>query len=91
MNTVTIEQGQSLTDIAIQHCGSVSAIKDIMKLNKMSATDTLVAGTTIAIPDVVDQKVVSYLKTKNIVPAAHSEVSADGIGSMKIGSTFIVS
>jgi hypothetical protein len=89
---VTVEQGQCLMDIAVQHCGDATAIFEIAALNNIEITGLLVEGTQLLIPTPYNAAIVNYLKEKNAVPATHeaSEKKAKnkGIGFMRIGSTF---
>jgi hypothetical protein len=93
---VTVEQGQNMLDVALQHCGNTSAAFAIAKLNGLSLTDDLIAGSSLIIPDVVEPAMVQYLSDNNIVPATGTsligEVEAPGgIDYMAIEVDFIVS
>ena len=69
MATVKVQNGQSILDIALQHCGDVSAAFDIAVLNDILLTDALAAGQSLAIPAVVNTDVVNYYNSRGIVPA----------------------
>ena len=69
MRLVNALQGQTIFDIAVMSCGDVAAACDIARLNGISETVPLIKGTAIALPDVVNRKVVSYYVRTNIVPA----------------------
>jgi hypothetical protein len=96
MTTVTVEQGQCMMDIAVQHCGDATALFEIAELNGKSFTDLIDAGTNITIPDAYNPAIVKYLADKMIVPATSDAAEATdvaplkGIGYMTIGSTFKV-
>lgn len=96
---VVVLHNQSLFDVAIQYCGTVEAVFDLALENGLSLTQELSPGQLITIPkkDYGFQSVVSVFKNDSIQPAsALSEVEIEmidargGIGSMVIGSTFIV-
>lgn len=93
-----IEQGQCLMDFAIQHCGSATAIVAIAMLNNISVTEDVAAGTDLLLPPVVNQQVVNYFKTNNLIPATQPQKEKpfynsknEGIGYWAIGHDFIVS
>ncbi len=91
---------QTWFDIAIQYTGSVTDAYAIAYANGgRSVTDDLVPGEVIVIPAgvLILNKTVSYLESKKAIPATGIN-AADlstinpplGIGTMRIGSTFIV-
>jgi len=95
MTTITVDQGQSLIDIAIQHAGDISAMFDIALVNDLSPTDDIVPGTQLIIPYVVDANLVQYLADKNYVPATglsleDQQAEKGGISYMGITRTFKV-
>lgn len=68
MKTVTAYQGQSIFDIAIQHCGSVEASYAIAKLNSLTLDATLLPGQTLQVPEVTDRRIVEELMRRGVVP-----------------------
>jgi len=68
MKTVTAHQGQSIFDIAIQHCGSVDASYAIAKLNNLTLDATLLPGQALLVPEVTDRRVVDELRRRGVVP-----------------------
>lgn len=88
---------QSTLDIAIQQCGSVEAVFDMMALNGISVTDDLNAGASLVMPDASDDRVVSYYTVNKITPATAvtldemNQHPVGGINFMGIGIDFIVS
>lgn len=68
MKTITLLQGQSLFDIALQHCGSMEAAFDIAALNDIAVTDNP-AGMALQLPAPIDTMVVTYYKNNDIKPA----------------------
>lgn len=98
--TVTVLVLQSWFDIAIQHTGSATNAYSIAYANGGgSVTDDPEPGRQIIIPTIVSKfkKEVQYLENKKAIPAT-GITSGDlerinpalGIGSMTIGTTFIV-
>jgi len=67
--TVTILEGQSLLDIALQELGSLEGAYALAVLNGLSLTDSLAAGMLLQLPDVVDKRIVNYYSERNIRPA----------------------
>lgn len=90
---------QSLFDIAILYFGTVAAVFDIAFLNNISVTEVLVPGQNIQLPnkDYGTNQVAAYFDNNGILPAtAISDFDLEqttpllGIGTMAIGTTFIV-
>jgi len=69
MRTIQVKNGQSLFDIAVQYCGSVSAVSDIIKLNNLSFTSDLTEGQKLNVPDVLELKVVKEFLIEGVSPA----------------------
>lgn len=99
MQTIAVLSGQSLFDIAIQYTGDVINTYALALANGKSVTDKLTVGELIVIPDglVIATKEMKYLSSLEIVPATgvtkdqESVLIPDlGIGTMVIGSTFII-
>lgn len=67
--TVTVLEGQSLLDIALQELGSLEGAYNLAVLNGLSLTDSLAAGMLLQLPDVVDKRIVNYYSERNIRPA----------------------
>lgn len=90
---------QTWFDIAIQSTGSVVNAYAIAMANGRSVTDFITAGESILIPkelDVLNREVL-FLESKKITPATgvtnddlETINPALGIGTMTIGTTFIV-
>lgn len=95
MQSVTVRDGQTLFDIAIQQLGSVDRVFDLAQLNGLGINDNLVSGQVLLLPDVAFENAttVDYF-TKPWYPAS-GDVEADnilgGIGYMQIGTNFKVS
>ncbi|MEG0927266.1 hypothetical protein [Chryseobacterium sp.] len=99
---VTVLHNQSILDIAIQYTGMVENSFDIAVYNGLSLSDILVPGTTIEIPDdldndyipEVDNDVVEYFSVKMFEPAFEQEINTivvnplAGINYWEIEETF---
>lgn len=93
MKTVTVLQGQSLLDIAVEHTGSISAVFDIARLNNKSITDLPIPGEQLNVDNRnVVKRVLDYYAKNNIHPGTAGDVTSEGgIGYWKIGIDFKVS
>lgn len=76
-NMISVIQGQTLFDIAIQEFGSIEAAFDLAIINNLSVTDVLVPGTLLAKISVVNKKVASYYADKALTPATGLVSSPD--------------
>lgn len=88
-----VKQGQTLWDVAIQHCGSADAAFSIARLNNISLTSMPTPGTDLIVPGVQNKLVVNYYTNNAIVPATGSNsinTTGEGIGYWIIGNDFIV-
>lgn len=93
MRMTTVKPGQTLPDIAVQHCGHLSAWAGIAALNGLGLTDALAAGQVLKLPDIADKRVVAYLKAGGHEPAAgavQAFVVLEGIGYWAIEEDFEV-
>ncbi|PXY44531.1 hypothetical protein [Flavobacterium hydrophilum] len=98
--TVTVLVLQSWFDLAIQHTGSVMNAYALALANgERSVTDDPVSGEQILIPEgmTILKKETDYLKSKTAIPATGiTQTQLEdfkppiGIGTMIVGSTFIV-
>lgn len=68
---IIILNNQTLQDVAIRYCGTLSALFDIALLNDLSVTDELVPGQNLNIPDkdYGFQEVVNYFEQNTLQPA----------------------
>ena len=73
---VKVLQGQSLFDIAIQHCGSVEAAFDLACENDLSLTSD-VSGLTLKSVLPVTGTIVKYYQNNNITPATYTDITRD--------------
>lgn len=71
LNKITVLPGQSIWDIAVQHMGSVDAVKELILLNpdKVNFNDSLVPGTELIIGEIINQKVVDFFAAEVNKPA----------------------
>lgn len=99
MQKVKVLSGQSLFDIAVQYTGNVVNTYAIALANNKSVTEKLTLGEILLIPAglLIASRELKYLTSLEIVPATAITVDQDtvlipklGIGTMVIGSTFIV-
>lgn len=91
--TITLRAGQTLLDVAIQHCGSAAALVNLANLNGVGFTDDVAPGTLLQLPEVADAEIVKRLKPYGNVPVSGIEETAentDGIGYWIIGDSFLV-
>lgn len=65
MRKVNTISNQSLFDIAVQECGSVTAVIFLAQANNISITDVLSPGTELKIPEAINKDIVSYFSGKN--------------------------
>jgi len=68
MRQAVVHSGQSIFDIAIQHCGSVDAAYDVAVLNSLPLDAILMPGQTLLIPKVTDKRVVDEFERRGVVP-----------------------
>ncbi len=95
MKLVTVQQGQCLMDVAIQHAGSIEAIVSIALLNGISVTSDVAAGSSLLIDETnINAEVVNYLANKKVVPATANDKlllqRPIGIGYWSIQQDFVV-
>ena len=95
MQSVTVKDGQTLFDIAVQSLGIVDRVFDLAQLNGLGITDELASGQELLLPDVAFEQIdiVEYF-TKPWAPASGdgaNDLIRGGIGYMQIGTNFKVS
>lgn len=71
MTEITVNDGQTLLDIALLYYGSTQAVVELCIDNFLEVGATLSNGQKLLIdPDkVIDSQIVSYYKLKNIIPS----------------------
>jgi len=91
--TATVLAGQSLWDMALQHCGRADAAFSIARMNGLNITDSLTPGTVLVLPAVTNKRVVKYYVDNGIMPATGASTSSatgEGIGYWVIEADFEV-
>ncbi|MGN6604570.1 MAG: LysM peptidoglycan-binding domain-containing protein [Ginsengibacter sp.] len=95
MRTITVSEGQTLLDIAMQYCGDASVLFDIADLNGLEVTDDLVPGQQLLVPDAeIDKQAVADAFSDGIIPSSTDDniIPVDeGIEFWAIEDDFIVS
>lgn len=72
--TVTVKNGQTLADIAIQEYGSLEAVTLLASANNVSPSATLQTGTELYVPEqVFDKEMQDYCKNNNVSPATETD------------------
>ena len=56
MEHITVKAGQSLLDIAVEHCGSMEALVSLAAANGIGVADELAAGQELAPVEVADRR-----------------------------------
>lgn len=90
-------EGQSLSDIAVQACGSAEASFAIALANDCSLTEPLAPGQMLAVPPAVKKDIAAYFKDKGIKPATaitteqyNNTIQGEGLEYWTIGEDFII-
>ena len=95
MTTIVLNK-QTLLDVALQEYGTIEAVFALAIANGLSITTDALVGTTLDIPIAKkEQEILAYYKKYTIEPSTGITNTTDieelkGIGSMAIGTTFIV-
>lgn len=95
---ITVIENQSFLDVAIQESGSVLSAFELALSNGFSITDELIPGQQLTETNSAfrNNEVANYFKGKNQMVATGFNGAIEdlmpelGIGTMRIGSTFIV-
>lgn len=95
MNKGIIYQGQSLLDKTIEITGDVEQSFATALLNGVSITQSFAIGQEVLFPEVKKKSIVGIFNTKNRPATEFLNDNYDlnkplGIGSMVIGTTFII-
>ncbi len=78
---VTVKDGQTIADIAIQEYGSLAAVVDLAKVNGWAVTDIPPVGTELALPDVeYNRSMKVYCKANEVEPATERDTSGLRLG-----------
>ena len=97
MPTITVNEGQTLLDIALQGTGDLTRVFEVAALNGVDITDDLPIGGMIQSPDpavdksyLVDLFAVVYQKPKSADNEVARTNGREGIGFWAIAVDFIV-
>lgn len=97
MEQITVQEGQSVSDLAIQYYGSIEGADQIADLNDISPCAFIAPGTKLLIGTPVKKNTAAYFRSQKIHVATYRDVfrpeesTGEGIGYWVIGETFIVS
>jgi hypothetical protein len=91
INEITVTQGQSFFDIAIQHAGAPEAAIQLAEINGMSITETLATGQTLEPVNISNKRVYNYYTANNIKPATDCSAIEEGIEFWYVEYDFVVS
>lgn len=69
MKTVTPKPGQTLWDIAVEHCGAADAAFEAAQLNGMPPTARISANAALLLPEQTNAKIARHYAAHGIVPA----------------------
>ncbi|MCL2245863.1 MAG: hypothetical protein FWC10_06710 [Lentimicrobiaceae bacterium] len=81
MQTIKVQNRQTIWDIAIQYCGDREAAFQIAEINDISLTEDLPAGLSLSVPEPINARVVNHYFVNNIVPATAVETTAISTGN----------
>jgi hypothetical protein len=94
---ITVQNRQTLLDIALQELGSAEAVFELAVVNNCSITGDLDAGRVLDIPAVsqyVRRQIADYYRVNGINPATQLDDTMsfdEGIGEWEIENDFTVS
>lgn len=92
-----VKQGQTLFDVAIQHCGDAIAVLELARINGYTPEADVKPGTWLKLPAVIEPSIVSfflenyYPATGKLIKNTQPEERPKGIGYWIIEKDFIVS
>ena len=78
--------GQSIFDIAIQHCGAIEAAFQIALKNDIGLTDNLTVGAELASAEIINRDVFNYFARRGLQPA--TETTNDSLSKGIFDNTF---
>lgn len=87
MRTVTARKGQSLIDLALQHCGSADWGEDVAKQNSLSPDYVCSGGEVLEMPDGVEAER-KRIASAGVVPVTGMDAGGwqqQGIGLCMVG------
>jgi hypothetical protein len=93
MQYITISNGQTFLDVAMQYAGSTEAAFAISVKNDLPITDELEAGSVIPKPDIINASVAQLFSVEKIKPRSilnNAEGDNEGIEHWYLEDDFIV-
>lgn len=90
---VTVQSGQTLTDICVQELGDATRLNEVAIMNSLLASVELVPGQIIKVPEVSAEKLELLKLFKINKPASYSGVEQaplEGVGYWVIGIDNVV-
>lgn len=76
--TIIVNSRQTLSDIAIQVYGTMSAVVALAEVNRLSITDDLPVGIKLECPDqVYDKYLQAYVRKRAISPATAADLDGE--------------
>lgn len=94
MAAIIVQNKQSIYDVALQYCGSITAVPELCRLNNIAPHEDIEAGTVLQCAAVVNKRIVDKYKENEIQPATGGNLEDfffSGIDFMGIEFDFIVS
>lgn len=88
MKKVTTRKGQTVMDVALQHCADGSLWHEVAQRNGLEATWTAAGGEELMVPD-GDAKTLQKVEKENVVPCTGGEGLRDGIGYERVGEMMV--
>lgn len=84
MTQVTVLNGQTIFDIALQCCGDIGAAYDIAVLNDIEVTSYPAVGVSLEIPDAANRNAVRYYDHNEIKPSSVFMFNPYNLSSMSL-------
>lgn len=84
MTQVTVLNGQTIFDIALQCCGDIGAAYDIAVLNDIEVTSYPAVGVSLEIPDAANRNAVRYYDHNKIKPSSVFMFNPYNLSSMSL-------
>lgn len=83
-NSIIGHRGQSLYDIAVQHCGGADYAADIAVANGLALDAVLEGDVVLVVPDGAPSRRLPGMRV-SVEPATGVAAMRDGIGSARVG------
>lgn len=94
MPNVKIRHRETLLDVAVLQAGNISGVFELALLNNVSITKDFASGEELMTGAIVNQDVVTELKSRNAKPARGISIvpgqQNEGIGFWKVFVDFVV-